>query len=114
MRRHLVKGADAACAHRLSDVLDLGCLAVERPAHHQEGAFGAEPVQLLDDGLRGMAPEHHLVHRAEYDPALVHGCPPGTFLLCPKLAEEICGVMPEDRPPLSFRGSRCARPGMTS
>ena len=54
---------------------------LQRAAHHQEGALGAEPVELLDDGLRGMAPEHHLVHGAEYDTALVHACPPGTLLL---------------------------------
>jgi hypothetical protein len=56
-------------------------LAMQRSAHHQEGALRAEPVELLDDGLRGMASEHHLVHGAEYDAALVHACPPGNISL---------------------------------
>jgi hypothetical protein len=30
-----------------------------------------------------MAPEHDLVHGAEYDPALVHSVLPGPFLLGP-------------------------------
>src|SRR5262249_58214401 len=76
MRRHLVESAHAARAHGLSDRLYLGGPAVERAAHHQEGAPGAQPVELLDDGLRGMAPEHNLVHRAEYDTALVHSVLP--------------------------------------
>ena len=67
----------------VADGLDLAGLAVERPAHHQEGAFGAEPVELLDDGFRGMASEHDLVHGAEYDTALVHAVLPGTLLLGP-------------------------------
>jgi hypothetical protein len=98
VRGHLVEDADATRAHRLAYILDLAGFAVERPAHHQEGALGAEPVKLLDDGLRGMAAEHDLVHGAEYDTALVHACPPEDLFVPVKLAEEICGVMPEDRP----------------
>ena len=78
MRRHPVEGAHATRAHRLADILDLDGFAVERPAYHQKRAFGAKPVQLLDDGFRGVPPEHDFVHRAKYDTALVHACPPGT------------------------------------
>lgn len=81
MRRHLVEGAGATRAHRLSDFLDLAGLAIECAAHHQEGAFRAQPVQLLDDGFRGVAPERDLVHGAEYDTALVHCSPPSDIFV---------------------------------
>ncbi len=45
MRGHLVEDAGAARAHRLADFCDLAGLAMQRSAHHQEGALRAEPVE---------------------------------------------------------------------
>ena len=72
MRRHRVKGGDAALSQCFPDLFDLAGFAVERAADHQECAAGIEAIHLLDDRFRCMSPEHDFVHGAEYDPALVH------------------------------------------
>ena len=59
-------------AQRLPDFFDLVGLAVQRAADHQERARRAQPVQLLGDRFRRVAPEHDFIHGAEYDTALVH------------------------------------------
>ena len=101
VRRHRVERADAARAQRAADVLDLVGFAVQRAADHQEGACGAEPVQLLDDRLGCRPSEHDLVHGAEYDTPLCTLVLPGHSwpllrALAARLAEEIPRVMPED------------------
>ncbi|MHC2510439.1 hypothetical protein ACVII1_005677 [Bradyrhizobium elkanii] len=99
MRRHLVEGADAAGPQRRANLLDLVGLAVQRARHHQKGALGAQPVQLLDDGLTRGPPEHDLVHGAEYDTASMHAPvlpqhgPPCWRPFAARLAEEIGAVI---------------------
>ncbi len=80
MRRHRIEGAGAARPQHAANVLDFIGFAVQRAADHQEGAFHAQPVQLLDNRLGCRPPEHDLIHRAEYDTTFMHGCPPRTFL----------------------------------
>ena len=105
VRRHRIECADAARPHCAADVLDHVGFAVERAADHQERAFRAQPVHLLDDRLGCRSSEHDLVHGAEYDtPCDARLSSPDILALCPwlhgalaaRLAEEIRDVMPQD------------------
>ena len=75
VRPHAVELPGDLVAERAAELFDLSGLAVERAAHHEEDALGAQPLRLLGHRLFQRRAEAHRLHPPERHPARFHCMP---------------------------------------